>query len=244
VAVLLTRGLAPRFSLGFWIAAMTGALAQVLATASLLVAMRRAGFAVGTALQQSSVPLSALLGLVVFHDALSARAWAGVAIATLGLAVLTWPTKAATGPRPLSGALFGLASGLAFGFSLNAFRHAGLALEPRHPAFASLASVAVVQAAQALVLTLFLAVRDRRALRAVAAGWRASLGAGFCGACASSGWFFALALAPAASVRALGVVEAPMAAAAGRRLFRERLHPREILAGAAVLVGVALTALR
>jgi drug/metabolite transporter (DMT)-like permease len=35
-----------------------------------------------------------------------------------------------------------------------------------------------------------------------------------------------------------------MAAAAGRRLFRERLHPREILAGAAVLVGVALTALR
>jgi drug/metabolite transporter (DMT)-like permease len=243
VAAALTHGLAPRFTTAFWVAAMTGALSQVLATASLLVAMRRAGFAIGTALQQSSVPLSAVVGLIVFHDALSMRAWLGVAIATAGLAALTWPSRQATGPQPVSGALFGLASGLAFGFSLNAFRHAGLELEPRHPVFAALASVAVVQAAQALVLTLFLAARDRGALAAVIAGWRQSLGAGLCGACASSGWFFALALAPAVSVRALGVVEAPIAALAGRRLFRERLHARQLTAGGAVLIGVVLTTL-
>jgi len=243
IAVWLTPGVRPQFTEAFWAAAMTGALAQVLATASLLVAMRRAGFAVGTALQQSSLPLAAVLGLAVFHDQLSAPSWLGVAITTAGLVVLTWPTRQATGPKPVSGALFGLLSGLCFGFSLNAFRHAGLALEPHHPVFSALASVAIVQAAQAFCLTLFLAVRDRGALRAVVVGWRESLAAGLCGAVASSGWFLALALAPAAPVRALGVVEAPIAAIAGRRFFRERLHLQQILAGCAVLAGVMLTAL-
>jgi drug/metabolite transporter (DMT)-like permease len=106
------------------------------------------------------------------------------------------------------------------------------------------ASVAIVQAAQAFFLTLYLALRDRSALRAVIVGWRESLAAGLCGAIASSGWFLALALSPAAPVRAVGVVEAPIAAVAGRRFFRERLHAQQILAGAAVLAGVLLTAVR
>ena len=76
--------------------------------------------------------------------------WPGSAsaITTAGLAVLTWP-KGATGPQPLSGALFGLISGLCFGFSLNAFRHAELALEPHaHPCSPRSTSVTVAQALQ------------------------------------------------------------------------------------------------
>jgi drug/metabolite transporter (DMT)-like permease len=74
--------------------------------------------------------------------------------------------------------------------------------------------------------------------------WRESLLAGLCGALASAGWFLALALSPAAPVRAVGVIEAPIAAIAGRRFFAEQLHTRQILAGLAVLVGVVMTALR
>jgi drug/metabolite transporter (DMT)-like permease len=243
IALGVTPGVRFQFGPAFWGAALTGALAQVLATASLLVAMRRAGFAVGTALQQSSLPLSAIVGLVAFGDNLGRIAWLGVAITTLGLMILTWPSRQATGPKPVSGALFGLLSGLCFGFSLNAFRHAGLALEPRHPVVSAVTSVAIVQAFQALGLILYLAARDREALVAVAAGWRESLAAGLCGAIASTGWFLALNLSPAAPVRAVGVVEAPIAAIAGRRLFRERLHAQQILAGAAVLAGVVLTTL-
>jgi drug/metabolite transporter (DMT)-like permease len=238
-----TPGARPIFNPAFWLATLTGAVAQVLATAALLVAMRRAGFAVGTALQQSSLPLAAILGIIVFHDRLSGLAWLGVAITTAGLAALTWP-KNATGPKPVSGALFGLLSGLFFGFSLNAFRHAAVALEPRHPIYSALACVAVAQAVQALGLTLFLVLRDPGALKAVIVDWRKSLGAGFCGACASAGWFIALALSPAAPVRAVGVIEAPIAAVAARRFFSERLHFAQIIAGAAVLVGVIMTALR
>ncbi|HZC15743.1 MAG TPA: EamA/RhaT family transporter, partial [Caulobacteraceae bacterium] len=82
------------------------------------------------------------------------------------------------------------------------------------------------------------------ALTAVIRRWRESLIAGLCGACASACWFLALGLAPAAPVRAVGVIEAPMAALAGRRFFAETLHARQILAGLAVIVGVVMTTLR
>jgi len=155
IAFWSTPHLAPSFGHAFWVAAAGGALSQVAATACLLIAMERAGFAVGTALQQSSLPLAALLGLIVYRDTMSGIAWAGVVITTAGLAALTWPSRrAATGPRPISGALFGLGSGLCFGFSLNAFRHAALALDGAHPVFSALASVAIVQAMQAGGLTL------------------------------------------------------------------------------------------
>ncbi len=228
--------------------AMTGAFAQVLATAALLTSLHRAGFAVGTALQQSSLPLSGVVGWLVFHDALSSSAWAGVAIATVGLVALSWPKKrdlaaAQAGDRPVSGALFALLSGLLFGFAMNAYRHASLVLEPGHPFFAATATVTFTQAVQSVVLGGLLAVRHPAALEAVLTDWKRSLIAGSCGACASMGWVFALALAPAAQVRAVGVIEAPIAAAVGRGLFRERLSLGKLAAGAVTALGVVLTAL-
>jgi drug/metabolite transporter (DMT)-like permease len=232
----------------FWITAGLGAGAQILATASLLVAMRRAGFTVATALQQSSLPLAAVLGLAVFHDRLGPVAWLGVAIASVGLATLTALGRSragrpTSGPQPASGAAFGLLSGLAFGFSLNAFRHAGQALEANHPVFAAVVSLLVVQLLQTAALGGVLLVFRPMIVAAVLRSWRPSLAAGLCGSIASAGWFVALALAPAAPVRAVGVVEAPMAALAGRRLFEERLSPAQLLAAAGVALGVVLTAL-
>ncbi len=232
----------PQLGWAFWWPALLGALAQVLATAALLQAMHHAGFAVGTALQQSSVPLAALAGLLVFGDTLSPLGWLGVGVTTAGLAVLVWPRDVGGEGRLLPGLVFGTLSGLLFGLALNGFRHAGLVLEPAHPFFAAMTSVTLVQAVQTIGLVAFLLWRDPAALRAVIAGWRGSLGAGLFGALASSGWFFALNLAPAAAVRSLGVIEMPIAAVAGHRLFREALSMRQAIAGLAVCIGVVLTA--
>ena len=242
VAFAFAPDVAPRFGAAFWWPALTGALAQVLATAALLLAMHYAGFAIGTALQQSSVPLAAIAGLLVFEDNLSPLGWSGVALTTLGLAILVWPRRTGGAQKPVSGVALGIVSGLLFGFALNAFRHAGLRLEPQHPFFAAVASVAIVQAVQAGALILYLLWRDRPALVAVVTGWRESFGAGLFGALASSGWFFALNLAPAAAVRALGVIEMPIAALAGHRLFREGLTFRQMLGVVVVTIGVAMTA--
>ncbi|UTP38372.1 DMT family transporter [Phenylobacterium sp. LH3H17] len=242
VVAFATPQAEPHLSWRFAIAVTAGAIAQVSATAALLMAMRHSGFAVATFMQQSSLPLAAIMGFVVFGDHMNPVQWLGLVAATAGLLILSWPKRdAATGV--LNGSLFGLASGLAFAVALNGYRQAGMALEPGHPIYSATASLCVAQALQSLVLGGILAATRPQALRSVMGSWRQSLGAGLCGTAASACWFSALALAPAGQVRAVGVIEGPIAAAAGRRLFKERLSLVQIVGGTATGVGVVMTAL-
>jgi drug/metabolite transporter (DMT)-like permease len=233
----------PHYNFTFWTSASVGALAQLLATTTLLVSMERVGFAVASTLQHVALPIAALIGFLVYGDPLSEVAWIGVFVTTAGLVTLTWPSRRASGPKPVSGAIYGLLSGLCFGLSLNAFRHASIALEPHESIYAALMTVAIVQALQSAGLSLFLIVTDRSAVHAVIKSWKQSLGAGCTGATASAFWFVALSLSPAAPVRAVGTISAPIAAFAGHRVFRERLTLKQILAGLTVLGGVVLTTL-
>lgn len=234
------------FDAGFWLAAIVGAIAQVGATACLLVSMRRSGFALGTAFQQSSLPLTAIMGALILHEQPSAMGWFGVGLTTAGVAFLSWP-KGAGGIEAMSagkwgGAVAGLGAGACYGVALNAYRFANLEVAPHHPFLAALLTNATTQGMQTAVLSLALFLWKRDALHAVLRGWRQSLGAGFCGFAASALWVTALALAPAAQVRAVGVVEMPISAAVGRRLFKERLTWRQLAVGAATALGVVLAA--
>jgi drug/metabolite transporter (DMT)-like permease len=240
VALLVSGRVAPDPSAAFWIACVVGGAAQLVATAAMLVAMRRSSFALGTVFQQSSIPLSALFGLA-FGDRLGAVAWAGLLLASAGLVLLGWP-KRSFQVRDWSAGGFGLLSGTGFAVASNAVRQATHALDHAHPVFAAMAAVVVIQALQSIALVAILAAADRASLHAVVSRWRTSLPAGFFGAAASGLWFTAFALAPAGPVRAVGVVEAPIAAVAGRRLFAERLSLLQLGLGATVAVGVALAA--
>ena len=135
---------------------LVGALSQIGATAALLVAMRRSGFAVATVMQQSSLPLAAVFGWLALGDAIGVRAWAGIATTTMGLAILSWPRREQMRGAAL-GTVLGLASGAAFAVALNAYRQAGLALEPHHPIYSATASVCVAQAIQSAVMVSALA---------------------------------------------------------------------------------------
>jgi drug/metabolite transporter (DMT)-like permease len=208
----------------------------------LLVAMHRSSFALGTAFQQSGLPFAALIGFFAFGDHLSPAAWSGILLATAGLTALSWPRRL-EGPRDWSAAILGTVSGASFAVSANAFRQASHALDLAHPIPAALVTVAVVQAIQSLALGSWMALFARSSLIAVLRSWRVSLGAGLFGALASAGWFVALALAPAGLVRAVGVVEMPIAALAGKRLFAEHISRWQWLFGGATAVGVLLAAL-
>jgi drug/metabolite transporter (DMT)-like permease len=242
VVWLATPQAEPQFSARFAMAVLLGAVSQVGATAALLVAMRRAGFAVATVMQQSSLPLSAVFGWLALGDRIGTHAWAGIATTTVGLAILSWPRRDQMKGAGL-GSVLGLASGAAFAVALNAYRQAGLDFEPHHPIFSATASVCVAQAIQTVLMVSALAVLRPASLVAVARSWRPSLGAGFFGAAASACWFGALSLHAAGPVRAVGVIEAPIAAAVGRRLFKERLTVRQLLGGALAALGVVAAAL-
>lgn len=225
----------------FVIAACAGALAQVIATAALLLSMRKSNFALGSFFAQSTLPLTALAG-IVFGDALCWLASLGVAITTIGLAVTSWPKRAETGERNWSAARWGLLSGAMFAVSANAFRETTHAISPTNMAYAAAASVAAVQFIQSVGLLAWLAWKDRPGLHAALSTWRVSLGAGFCGWAASACAFTALAMTPAAMVRVVGIVDMPFAALAGRGLFLERLTARQIGGAVLIAAGVVATA--
>lgn len=242
VVAALTPQAHPVLTTRFGLAVTVGAAAQVSATAALLVAMRRSGFAVATFIQQSSLPLAALIGAAFPGDALRPMQWAGLVATSLALALLSWP-KRTDGRAAFAGSMFGLTSGAAFAVALNAYRVAGASLEPSHPIYSATAALVAAQALQSFIMCALLAAIRPAALKAVAGAWRSSLGAGVFGTAASACWFSALALAPAGQVRAVGVIEGPIAAAAARRLFKERLSPGQLAGGALAAVGVVMTAL-
>ncbi len=230
------------FAPRFWIAASLGAAAQVGATAALLTCMGKSGFAIGAAFQQSSLPFAAIVGWAVLHESQGPLGWAGVALASAGLLALSWP-KRGVERGAASGIVFGLISGACYAIALNAYRAASLTVEPHHAAFAAVVTSSATQALQSVGLVVWLAWKDPASLRAVTKSWRASLGAGFAGATASALWITALALAPAAPVRAVGVIELPLSALVGRRLFAENLTLRQLAWGGATGLGVVLAAL-
>ena len=240
--IALTPDAAPTPTLLFWVSAILGAVSQVVATGALLMAMRRSGFAVAILLQQSSLPIAAMIGWLVLGDALGAATWVGVGMGTAGLAVLSWP-RPGQARADLPGGLLGLASGAAFGVAFNAYRQAGQAFDAAHPLYSAAAALVAAQVMQSVVLTAILAVVRPQALRSVMGSWRTSLAAGAFGSAASACWFGALALAPAAPVRAVGLIEGPIAAAVGRRLFRERLTARQWVGGGLTALGVLFSVL-
>lgn len=241
VALMLSPGVQPSWTSTFWIAAIVGAFAQVAATAALLTSMHRSGFALGAVFQQSSLPLAAVAGLFI-GESPSATGWLGLMLATGALLTLSWP-KRIEGRLAWGGALAGLVSGACYAVALNAYRVASLAVAPEHPVPGAMFTVVTTQALQTIGLGGWLAVRNPGALKAVMAAWRSSLGAGFFGAAASGLWVSALAMAPAAPVRAVGVVEMPLSALAGRRIFAEKLTLKQWVLSGLIALGVVLATL-
>ena len=121
VVAFLTPGAAPHGSPWFWTWASVGATSQVLGMAALLAAMQRCGFGVATVLQLSALPVGALIGWLAFGDALSVVAWAGVALASVSLALVSWPWRA---EPSFTGSALGLAAGLGFAMAFNSYRQA------------------------------------------------------------------------------------------------------------------------
>jgi uncharacterized membrane protein len=90
------------------------------------------------------------------------------------------------------------------------------------------------------LLSFYLWLRDPGVIRAILQHWRPSMLAGFLGALASQFWFLAFALATAASVRTLALVEVLFAQAISTIVFKQATTPRETLGIMLIVFGVAL----
>jgi len=237
----------PRTNATFWAWDVAGALCQVGGTALMLMTMTERSFVVTTAYLKTEPVFVAVLGLVFLHDPITPGMAAAIVIATLGVVLISLSTAsrgAARQPTALDRfdwrpALYGLSAGGLFAISAIGYRGAILSLHLPGYVLGATFTLSVGLVIQAAVLSAFLAVRDLEVLRAIGKLWRPSLFAGFMGAAASEFWFLAFALASAASVRTLGLIDVLFAQGVSHLLFGQKTTPREA-AGIVLLVAGAI----
>ena len=239
LGVLLAGGTGlPRPPAAFWPWVLDGALTQVAATALMLAAMRERSFVVTIAYIKTEPVQVALFGLLLLGDAVTPALALAILIATVGVVVMSVkPGASAGGLRPT---LLGLAAGAMFGLSAVGFRGAILSLGLPSYLMAATFTLVVGLALQSVLLSGYLGLREPKVLAGIMRAWRPSLFAGFVGALASQFWFLAFALATAASVRTLALVEVIFAQAISRFAFKQRTTAREAFGIALIVVGCVL----
>jgi drug/metabolite transporter (DMT)-like permease len=208
----------------------------------MLAAMGERSFVVAIAYIKTEPVQVALFGLLFLGDAVTPMMAAAIGIATAGVIMMSMKPgalggAAGSGWRPT---LLGLSAGAAFALSAIGFRGAILSLHQPSYAMAATFTVAAGLVVQATLLTVYLALRQRAVLTAIFAAWRPSIFAGFMGALASQFWFLAFALATAANVRTLALVEVLFAQAISRFVFRQPASPREGAGVVMIVLGVLL----
>jgi drug/metabolite transporter (DMT)-like permease len=243
LAMLASRGALPRpITSSFWPWLLDGALTQIAATALMLAAMEERSFVVAIAYIKTEPVQVALFGLLFLGDAVTPMMAAAIVIATGGVIVMsqkggTWSGASRSDLKPT---VLGLSAGACFALSAIGYRGAILSLHDPSYAIAATFTMTAGLVVQSMLLTLYLAVRDPGVLRAIFAAWRPSVFAGFMGALASQFWFLAFALATAASVRTLALVEVLFAQAISHFVFRQPVSPREGVGIVVIVIGVVL----
>jgi drug/metabolite transporter (DMT)-like permease len=222
----------------YWAWILLGGLAQTAATALMLAAMNDRSFVVVYAYIKTEPVQVALFGLILLGDKVTLLMAVAILIATAGVLIMSYQRGVPReGWKPT---LLGLASGGMFGLSAIGFRGGILSLSDASYVVAASYSVVMGLALQAVLLSVYLWLRSPGVLTAIMREWRPSLLAGFLGAFASLFWFLAFALATAASVRTLALVEVLFAQGISTFGLKQRTTPREAFGIVLIVAGVGL----
>lgn len=241
IAGLATGEAVPALTMGSLGYTALGAVAQIGATALMLVTMKSRSFAVTTAWMKTEPVMVALVATVVIGDPLTPTKLVAILIATAGVVILSVKPGTARGLVSDGGSVAtGLLAGLLFGLAAIGFRGGILGLGEGSFLMRASTILVVSLVLQSGVLLVWLLAFDRVALAGSFRVWRASVLAGFLGAFASQFWFIGFSLTSAANVRTLALVEVIMALGVSRFLFRQGISSRQVVGMAIMVSGVAL----
>jgi drug/metabolite transporter (DMT)-like permease len=229
----------PRPDPGFWLPAILGGAAQILATICVVALFAHRNFAVGIAFSKTTVLMTVATGFLVLGETVTPAALAAMLVGFAGVVLLSVP-GGMSGWRVLNRAsVLGLASGAFFSVSAVGYRAASLAVPSDAPILRAAVTLGAVTLLQAIALAAWLAWRDRTALVAVLIRWRATLPVAATSLAGSLGWFTAYTLQTAAYVNAVGQVELILSMAISWLILGERSTPREVLGLVALGFSVA-----
>lgn len=239
IGVMLWTGLPlPRPGLSFWPWVIDGAGAQIAATATMLMAMGERSFVVTIAYIKTEPIQVAIFGLIFLGDAVTWPLMSAILVVTAGVIIMSVkPGGMVGGIKPT---IIGLVSGGLFALSAIGYRGAILDLHMQHFVMAATFTLVVGLVMQAVTLSAYLWLRQPSAMTAILKSWKPSLFAGLMGALASQFWFLAFAIATAAAVRTLALIEVLFAQLVARLAFGQRTTAREAVGMVLVIAGVML----
>lgn len=224
------------------------AIVQMAATFLLIMLFRMSNFAIGTMLSKTDVMQTAIIGTLLFSEAISAVGWVAICLTVLGVVLISGGRAqgALPGPAGLGRALaspatlIGLATGLLFSLSYLFLREATLVMEEGSPPWRAAWTMVLVTAMQVAGLGAWLALTERGEFALMARQIRPSLFVGLTSAAGSIGWFTAMALQNASYVKAVGQIEVVFMVLISTLHFRERIRAPEYVGIATIVAGVLL----
>ncbi|ETX12849.1 membrane protein [Roseivivax halodurans JCM 10272] len=220
----------PGHAPGFWGYAVIGGVSQIMATWCVVALFAERNFAVGITLKKTEVVQTALVGLLILGDRITAMGMGAILLGLLGVLVLSeTPGIERQGWRRLGSRAtgLGLVSGAFFAVSAVGYRGATLAVASDDPLLRAGLSLAVVTVMQSLGLSLWLRWREPGQVGQMIAAWRSAVWIGLTGMAGSLCWFTAFTLENAAMVFAVGQVEVIFSLFASVLFFGERISLRE-----------------
>ncbi|QSR34943.1 multidrug transporter [Marinobacterium iners] len=224
----------PAFTGSFILLIVLASIAQIIATALMVVLFRKRNYAIGVGLAKSEAVIAAVLGALFFAAPLSPLAWAGVLIGALAFWLMTNP--GALRDVSFGTLLTGLGSGLAFALTTLWVREASLLLGLPFLYSAAWVLLCVI-ATQTLMLLAWLLLREPYTLIVLWQRPKLVFAISLFSCIGSLGWFTAMSLETVALVKTLGQIEVLFTLMISARWFREKLNGRDLAGLGLIVVG-------
>ena len=227
----LTETAFPATSLRYWIFALSGGLAQILATLCVVMLFKTRNFAVGITFKKTEVIQTALVGFVILGESISQAGFAVIMIGLIGVLLLSeMPEMEGDWFRRIrnQASHLGVLAGFLFAISGVCYRGASLEIDSADPLLRAGVTLACVTSAQLIGMALWLRWFEPGQISAVWAARRSAAWIGLTSMVGSFCWFTAFTLQNVAYVNALGQIELIFSLIASVFFFKERITKKEL----------------
>jgi drug/metabolite transporter (DMT)-like permease len=227
----LTETAFPATSLRYWIFALSGGLAQILATLCVVMLFKTRNFAVGITFKKTEVIQTALVGFVILGESISQAGFAVIMIGLIGVLLLSeMPEMEGDWFRRIrnQASQLGVLAGFLFAISGVCYRGASLEIDSADPLLRAGVTLACVTSAQLIGMALWLRWFEPGQISAVWAARRSAAWIGLTSMVGSFCWFTAFTLQNVAYVNALGQIELIFSLIASVFFFKERITKKEL----------------
>ena len=227
----LTETAFPATSPRYWIFALLGGLAQILATLCVVMLFKTRNFAVGITFKKTEVIQTALVGFVILGESISQAGFAVIMIGLIGVLLLSeMPEMEGDWFRRIrnQASHLGVLAGFLFAISGVCYRGASLEIDSADPLLRAGVTLACVTSAQLIGMALWLRWFEPGQISAVWAARRSAAWIGLTSMVGSFCWFTAFTLQNVAYVNALGQIELIFSLIASVFFFKERITKKEL----------------